>query len=72
MPPILVKNDPWLLPYEQEITGRIKRYEKRLRELEQKFGGIGEFASGHKYLGFNYNKKRRGGDTVNGPRWPIF
>jgi len=58
--PILVKNDPWLSPYTQEINDRMERYESRRNELEKKYGSVSAFASGYEYLGFNYDKKKKG------------
>lgn len=56
----MVKNDPWLAPYAQDITDRIKRYQDRRAELENKYGSIDAFATGYQYLGFNYDKKKKG------------
>ncbi|MEQ9305781.1 MAG: alpha amylase C-terminal domain-containing protein, partial [Marinoscillum sp.] len=58
--PILVKNDPWLSPYESDINDRIQRYKERKKELEKKFGSLDAFASGYEYLGFNYDKIKKG------------
>ncbi len=58
--PILVQNDPWLAPYTQEINDRMMRYESRRSELIKKFGSISNFALGYEFLGFNYDKKKKG------------
>lgn len=58
--PILVKNDPWLEPYVGEINDRLKRFKDRKKELEKKYGSLDEFARGYEYLGFNYDKKKKG------------
>lgn len=58
--PLLVQNDPWLSPYVDEINSRSERYENRLSDLKAHFGSVGSFAEGYKYLGFNYDKKKKG------------
>ena len=58
--PILVKNDPWLAPYENDIIERQKRYEERKAQLVSKYGSLEKFALGYAYLGFNYDKKKKG------------
>lgn len=58
--PILVKNDPWLAPFESDIRDRIQRLEDRKNDLEKKYGSISAFADGHEYLGLNYDKKKKG------------
>ncbi len=58
--PILVKNDPWLSPFEQQIKDRMDRFDQRKKELTKKYGSISKFASGYEYLGFNYDKSKKG------------
>jgi len=58
--PILVKNDPWLAPFESDIQDRMKRFEARKKQLESEYGSIDAFASGYNYLGFNYDTKKKG------------
>lgn len=58
--PVLVKNDPWLAPYEGEIKDRMNRFESRKQELETTYGSIRQFASGYEVLGLNYDKKKKG------------
>lgn len=58
--PQLVKDDPWLAPYTEEINNRIKRYNSRLKEIEQQYNSLGKFAEGHHYLGINYDSKKKG------------
>ena len=38
--PILVKNDPWLEPYADEIQGRIDRYKGRLDHIKKNYKKI--------------------------------
>lgn len=58
--PILVKNDPWLAPYESVISDRIKRYQELKKYLEKKYVSVSAFATGYEYLGLNYDKKKKG------------
>lgn len=58
--PILVKNDPWLAPHQEEISNRMNRQSERLKGLEKKYGSLSEFADGYKYFGLNYDKKLKG------------
>lgn len=58
--PILVKNDPWLEPFSDEIQNRIDRYQSRLKDIESSAGSLNEFANGHLYFGFNYDSKKKG------------
>ncbi|MEH0156046.1 alpha-amylase family glycosyl hydrolase [Limibacter armeniacum] len=58
--PKLVVDDPWLEPHVQEIENRIDRFVKLKSALEQHYGSIYDFAGAHKFLGFNYDKERRG------------
>lgn len=58
--PILVKNDPWLSPYAEEIKARMERYENRKSEIEKHFGDLLTFAGGHFDLGLNYDTKAKG------------
>ncbi len=58
--PILVKNDPWLEPYAEEISSRIERMKSRRKDIEKKYGTLKDFALGYKELGLNYDKKRKG------------
>lgn len=50
----IVKNDPWLKPYEAIITGRHKRVEDKIAELTD--GGrisLSDFATGYLYFGLH-------------------
>ena len=58
--PILVKNDPWLTPYADEIVARIKRQEDRRKEFENKYGSLQAFADGYRVLGLNYDQEKKG------------
>ncbi len=58
--PILVKNDPWLAPYTDEINSRMARFESRKAEIEKKYGTLQKFAEGYKYFGLNFSSKDKG------------
>ena len=58
--PILVKNDPWLEPYAEEISERMERMNSRRSDIEKKFGSLKAFAHGYKELGLRYDNKRKG------------
>lgn len=58
--PILVKNDPWLEPFTGEIVGRIQRQRNRLKEIENNYQSLENFADAYHYFGFNYDKKAKG------------
>ncbi len=49
--PGIVKNDPWLEPFEPIIQGRMQRVVQKENELCGKAGTLKEFASGHLYFG---------------------
>lgn len=58
--PQLVKDDPWLEPYQDEISGRIKRYKSALKFIESEYKDLKSFANQYKYLGFNYDENAKG------------
>ena len=58
--PQLVKDDPWLNPYVDEISSRIERYTDLLAEIKADHKGLKSFSSWYKYLGLHFSKKDRG------------
>lgn len=58
--PVLVKNDPWLEPYTQQIQDRIDRYRKKLEEIKKSHGSLASFSSSYNYFGFNYDNEKKG------------
>jgi 1,4-alpha-glucan branching enzyme len=52
----LVKNDPWLHSSAGEVNDRHQRYGNRLARITQSFGSIYDFAGGHHYFGFQFDK----------------
>ena len=58
--PQLVKDDPWLEPYADEIAGRISRYHSLLSQIESRYGTLAKFASAYRHYGLNHDKKNKG------------
>ena len=58
--PKLVKDDPWLEPYQDEISDRIVRFKRRLEDIKSSSGSLIKFASAYRELGINYSKKDKG------------
>lgn len=56
----LVQDDPWLEPYNQDITDRYGRYKSALGDIEKVSGSILNFATAHNYYGINFDS------TLNG------
>ncbi|MEO9806281.1 MAG: alpha amylase C-terminal domain-containing protein [Reichenbachiella sp.] len=56
----LIIDDPWLAPYQSDIAQRISYFEQRLEDMASSVGSLYDFAGGHFYLGFNYDKKLKG------------
>ena len=49
----LVKNDPWLEPFEEAIKGRHEYALHKLNQLTRNTGKLSEFADGHLYFGLH-------------------
>ena len=58
--PELVKDDPWLEPYTNDINERINIFNELKGNIEKHYGSLLKFADAHHYLGFNYDKKKKG------------
>jgi len=58
--PVLVKDDPWLEPYTDEISDRIRRFNTLLQSIEDAEGSLESFASAYSYMGINYDTKAKG------------
>jgi len=56
----LVKDDPWLEPYEQDIKHRLSTYKNRRESIEKTYGSLEQYASAYTYYGFNYDDTKRG------------
>ncbi len=51
--PEIVKNDPWLRPFEPVILNRMNKALEKERELAKETGSLAKFASGHLYFGLH-------------------
>jgi 1,4-alpha-glucan branching enzyme len=58
--PQLVKDDPWLEPYQGEIADRIVRYKGLLDAIKGEHGSLRSFSEAYKRLGMHYHKKLKG------------
>ncbi|MFK7972433.1 MAG: alpha-amylase family glycosyl hydrolase [Bacteroidia bacterium] len=58
--PTIVKEDPWLQPYAEDIIARIKRYKDRKKTITEAAGSLKKFARAYEHLGLNYDKKAKG------------
>lgn len=56
----ILHDDSYLKPYQDAIYWRNKRYQDKLDEIKSDFGSLKNFASGHKYLGFNPGENETG------------
>jgi len=56
----LIADDPWLEPYEPDIRLRLDYYAQRLKAIQHSHKSLKQFASAHDYLGFHYDKKKKG------------
>ena len=56
----IVKQDAWLEPVAQAVRERYERYQRRYDGLVQQYGSLANFATAHKFFGFNYDKMRHG------------
>ncbi|MFC2125721.1 alpha amylase C-terminal domain-containing protein [Bacteroidota bacterium] len=58
--PLLVKDDPWLNPYVEEINSRIDRLMDLLGIIEKESGSLEDFSSAYNYMGINFDTKKNG------------
>jgi 1,4-alpha-glucan branching enzyme len=56
----LLKEDPWLAPYEHEVANRLSRYYKLTDSLTKQYGSIENFTKAHKFFGLNYSPEQKG------------
>jgi len=54
--PVIIKNDPWLKPFENVISSRMNRIKQKETELIKEAGSLLDFASGHLYFGLHRQK----------------
>ena len=53
--PILIKNDPWLAPYEDVIRQRMNRCARHMETIKENFGSIHSFAGAHQHFGIHHD-----------------
>ncbi len=58
--PVLVKDDPWLEPYKDEIQDRINRFNRLLKSIEETSVSLEAFSKAYMYYGINYDKEKEG------------
>ncbi|MEM6765586.1 MAG: alpha amylase C-terminal domain-containing protein [Bacteroidota bacterium] len=56
----LVKDDPWLEPYEDDLEKRLNRFLSQKELITKEAGSLEKFAMAYAYLGLNYDKKKKG------------
>ena len=56
----LVKDDPWLEPYEEDIKQRLSAYKKCRESIENTYGSLEQYASAYDYYGFTYDNTKKG------------
>ncbi len=57
---VIVKHFSWLEPVAQAGQERYDRYLQRRDDIVRRYGSVANFATAHKFFGFNYDKMRRG------------
>ncbi len=55
--PSLVKNDPWLQPFEGSIIERINHYQNKLNQIRELFSSLQDMASAYNYYGITENNE---------------
>jgi 1,4-alpha-glucan branching enzyme len=53
----LIKDDPWLAPYEYNIQMRLDYFNTRMAEIEEKHDSLMHYSEAHHYLGFQPDDK---------------
>ena len=53
----IIKDDPWLAPYENDIQARFDYFKTELGRIDQEYGSLLKFASRHYELGFHQEKE---------------
>ena len=58
--PIIVQDDPWLIPYQDEIGNLLARFNHLLIDIKKNYKSLKKFSNSYKYLGINYSSKDKG------------
>jgi len=56
----IIREDPWLEPYVNDIYQRFQRYKRARKEIENAEGSLLGFARGHCYYGINFDTEKNG------------
>ncbi|CAN5575705.1 alpha-amylase family glycosyl hydrolase [soil metagenome] len=56
----IIREDPWLDPYDLEVKNRYQRYLTARKEIENVAGSLLNFARAHDYYGVNFDRERNG------------
>lgn len=56
----LIKDDPWLESYQEDVAERYQRFLDRRTQIESQAGSLREFAQAYHYFGLNYDSSRKG------------
>ena len=52
----IIKIDPYLAPYEEDLKKRVASYKSKKKELVGKDGKLSDFANGYKFFGIHPTK----------------
>lgn len=56
----LIQDDPWLEPYQFDVSSRLERFNKSLRDIEKAAGSLLSFSRAFEYYGINFNSEKNG------------
>ncbi|EON77091.1 1,4-alpha-glucan (glycogen) branching enzyme, GH-13-type [Lunatimonas lonarensis] len=56
----IIKEDPWLVSYREEILQRYVRFQRALLEIELAEGSLSDFSRGHLFFGINFDETQDG------------
>ena len=54
----MLRNDPYLVPYEDTLIRRLRRTVTTLEKLTEQRQSLADFASGHEYFGLHFRDNR--------------
>ncbi len=56
----LVRDDPWLEPYEQDILDRLSRCMAAISQIAEQHGSLYQFAQAYRHYGIHYDPQKEG------------
>lgn len=56
----LVKDDPWLEPYNGDLELRLNRFKDALKNIDNASGSLAEYSKAHQHFGINYDDTLKG------------